>query len=138
MTCLKASPAYVSKPKSNYEKETILIMILYKEEWHCLTVKKLSELWSGDFWFSLFELPSFVYSKKDLNFMNKFVETENFKWIEFRRILDACKNNPGKLFKSKVAEKVPSGIHIISSFKNTRYKHIGYRNENYMKRFANI
>ena len=70
--------------------------------------------------------------------MNKSVETENFRCMEFRRILNACKNNPGKLSKSTVAEKVPSGIHMISSFKNTRHKHIGYRSENYMKRFTNV
>ena len=40
----KIYPAYVSKHKSNWEKQFILLMVTNLEGWHYLAVKKLSAL----------------------------------------------------------------------------------------------
>ena len=43
----KRNPAYVSKYKSNREKQVILLMIPNEEKWHYLAAKKLSALLRG-------------------------------------------------------------------------------------------
>ena len=40
-------PAYISKHNSNRKKSIIFLMILNREGWHCLVVKKLSTLLKG-------------------------------------------------------------------------------------------
>ena len=43
----KMNPAYISKHKSNCEKQVILYMISNGERWHCLSLIKLSSLLRG-------------------------------------------------------------------------------------------
>ena len=43
----KIYPAYISKHNSNREKQVIILIILNKQRWHYLAVKKLSALLRG-------------------------------------------------------------------------------------------
>ena len=75
--------AYVSKRKSNFEKQVILLMIPNEENWHYLAVRELSALLRGvtskhhsDF-YCLNCLHSFATEKK-LNHIKKYVKIKIF------------------------------------------------------------
>ena len=50
---------------------------------------------------------------------------------------DGCKNNPEKLFATKVSENIPSGFPMStkSSFKDIENKHNAYRGKDCIKKF---
>ena len=52
--------------------------------------------------------------------------------------IDGCKNNPEKLFTTKVSEHIPSGFSMptISSFKNIENKHDVYTGKDAMEKFC--
>ena len=79
MFCIYAP--YVSKHKSNCEKQFILLMILNGKEWHYVAVKEVSALLAGIMlqWF-LFVWIAFVLSqlKKNSSHIKDYVAMKNF------------------------------------------------------------
>ena len=72
---------YVSKHKSNHEKQVVLLIILNEKKLHYLAVKKLSELLRGitsKHHGHLPKLPSFFWNKKKLKFHKKVCENKDF------------------------------------------------------------
>ena len=79
MFCIYAP--YVSKHKSNCEKQFILLMILNGKEWHYVAVKEVSALLAGIMlrWF-LFVWIAFALSqlKKNSSHIKDYVAMKNF------------------------------------------------------------